>query len=150
VSDVGAVVATTVEHQQLRSDHFFRCQHPHRLAEQLALSGVREPGFVHGRSAVGHVEDDVDEVLAGVGFGQPVRISHFRLETRRRQRAQRFRQVALAQENVDVLGVADYPGPDAQGVGTADQERDLGGAQYLEGAPVVTVGSGFADAVDGG
>jgi len=72
VRDVGAVEALALHDERLGPDGFFRRAELHRNAKDFLLDGVLEPAVVDFGDAVAGVENDVNEVLAVMRFGEPM------------------------------------------------------------------------------
>ena len=93
----------------------------------VSVDAVAEPVVVDQRHAVARAVDQVHDVLAAVGLGQPVRERHVRLAAVGGEHRQRALDVARVDEEVEVLGVARDAGVALERVGPAHQERDRRG-----------------------
>ena len=96
MQDVRAVKALALLNEGLRPDHLLRRTQAQRQSENLLLDGMLEPAVVHTRHAVAGAENQIDEGLAAMNFGEPVRKRHLDVIAPLAQRRQRARDVVLA------------------------------------------------------
>ena len=145
VRDVGAVEPLALLDERLGPDHLFGRAQPNRHVEDVVRCGVREPLVVDVGNPVARAEDDVDEVLAVVGFAQPVRKRNLRDVAGTLKSLQRAREVRFADEDVQVLGVALDAGIAGEGIGSADQHVDAVLLEHAQRVAVELSGLGLQD-----
>src|SRR5205085_9831949 len=83
-----------------------------------------EPSVIDWGDGVAGTVDEVDEVLAAAGLGEPVRVGDFGFEAGGRESSQGPVAVARPQEDVEVLGIAGDARVAGEGVSPADEEID--------------------------
>ena len=113
-----------------------------------------DPALVYERHAVAHAVDQIDEVLAERGLGQPVRILEPRDEPGRPKRAGGRDDRRWLEEQIEVLGLAIDAGVLVDGVGARDDIRHARGVDGVErplvdlplflGDPEIPVGQRFS------
>jgi hypothetical protein len=136
VRDVRAVEPLALLDERFRPDHLLGRAEVHALVEDVIGHGVVEPVLVDTREAIARAEDDVDEEFAVVGFAEPVRERLLGDVAGRPERGQGRLEVFLADEDVEVLGVALDAGVAREGVGAADQHREARLAEHAQGMAV--------------
>ena len=108
VRDVGAVVALALHHERLLPEQLFDRRDLHRHAEDVGFERVREPHVVDAADAVARAEDEVDDVVALLGLGEPVRERDLGVIARPARNASSAGiEVVLLEEEVEVLRFAD-------------------------------------------
>ena len=118
--DIRAVEPLALLDESLLPDHLFR-RHDQRLEpEHGARGGPAAPLLVHRCDAVPGGEDQVDEPGARIRLRQPDLVRHLRAVAGARENVEGARHLVLAQEEVEILGVAPDSRMRSQRVGTAD------------------------------
>src|SRR6266545_998693 len=123
VVHVGAVVALALEDEGLRPDHLLHRREQDLDAHDLRPARVAEPEVVHHGDAVSGGEDEVDVPLAPVRLADPARVRHLGPEPGALEDSERLLDIALAQEDVEVLRVPEDAGVLEQRVRPRHEER---------------------------
>jgi len=136
VCDVRAVEPLALLDERFRPDHLFGRAEVHALVEDVIGDGVGEPVVVDAGDAIARAKDHIDEELAVVGLAEPVRERLLGEVARPFECGESRLEVLFADEHVQVFGVALDTGVAGEGVGAADQERDVGLAEHAQGVAV--------------
>jgi hypothetical protein len=143
--DVRAIEALALLDEALGPDHFFGWDQRHGLVEDVVVQSVREPLVVDARQAVARTEDHVDEELAVVGLAEPVGECGFGGVPSSRERVQRGLEVLLANEDVEIFGMAFDARVARKRIRPADQYGDMRMVEDAQRMAVELLGLGVED-----
>src|SRR5712692_8868329 len=136
VVDVRAVEAFPLLDVPLLPDHLLGRDDERLPVEDRGARGPPFPFLVDGPDAVARGEDEVDEVRPGERLRDPHRVGHLGAVPGPREQLQGVADAILAQEQVEVLGVAPQPGVRAHRVRAAHHRSHARILQQREGAAV--------------
>ncbi|MBV9898717.1 MAG: hypothetical protein JO020_31570 [Chloroflexi bacterium] len=121
MGDVGAIEPLALLDQRFRPQHLFDRTQLDGLLEDMLFGCMGEPLLVNGRQAIAGAVDDIHEVVAAMGFAEPMRERDFGGVARALENLQGALEVTRAHEDVQVLGVAFNACVALERIGTADE-----------------------------
>src|SRR5690349_8586985 len=130
--NIGTVVAFTLHDERLRPDHFFGGQDLYWNPDDHRVMAMLKPRLVDGTDAVPRTENDVDEMAALEGLGQPVWKPEFDLIAAVFQQVHQAVDMAGPDEHVQIFGSPDHAGVRFQRKRATDEERHAAVVQRIQ------------------
>src|SRR5205823_8657881 len=121
---------------RLLPDHLLRGRDERVTPEDFRVYRTLLPLLVDHRDAVSRAEDQVYEIRPVERLGDPEWIGHFGAVPGSREKLERLRYPVLAQEQIEVLGVAPQTGVSSHRVRATDHRGKARILQQRQRAPV--------------
>src|SRR5438045_2717289 len=130
VHDVGAIVSLAFHDERFLPEQLFDGRDLDGHAEYFGFDGVVEPSVVYATQPIAGAENEIYMIGALLGLREPVGKRDLRPVAGESERLQRFLDVGAADEEIEVLRLANDPGVVQYRVGSPDEDRDGGVAGH--------------------